>query len=100
MPNFRMSVPHSLPQDDAVARLKQLLGNVRREHADRIQDLQEHWNENVGTFRFSAMGFAVSGTVEVTPTEVQLSGTLPFAASLFKSKIEATIRERAAELLA
>jgi putative polyhydroxyalkanoic acid system protein len=80
-------------------RIKQLLENVKKEHSDRISDVREQWTGNVGTFSLSAMGFSVSGTIAVTPTEVQLSGDLPFAASFFKSRIEATIRERATELL-
>jgi hypothetical protein len=94
-----VSVPHRLSQEAAIQRIKELLANVKKEHSDRISDLREQWTGNVGTFSVSAMGFSVSGTIAVTPTEVQLSGDLPFAASFFKSRIEATIRERATELL-
>ena len=94
-----MSVPHKLSQEDAMKRIKGLLENVKREHSDKISDVREQWTDNVGTFSLSAMGFAVSGTIAVTPTDVQVSGELPFAASFFKNRIETTIRERATELL-
>ena len=81
-------------------RIKGLLDKVKSEHSDKIGDLREEWTDHVGRFNLSAMGFSVSGMITVTPTDVRLSGNLPFAASFFKSKIETTIRERATELLA
>ena len=100
MPKLNLSVPHKLSQQDAMKRIKGLLEKVKTEHGDKISNLREEWTGHVGTFSFSAMGFSVAGTLEVTPTDVQFSGDLPFAASLFKNKIETTIRDRATELLA
>lgn len=95
-----MSVPHQLPQPEAMKRIKGLLESLKAENLGRINDLREEWSDNVGTFSFSAMGFPVSGTLAVGPADIELSGELPLAATFFKSKIESTIRERAAELLA
>jgi len=100
MATMKMAVPHRLSQDEALNRVKKLLGQVRNQFADKISDLNENWNGNVGTFSFKAMKFAVSGTLTVTPSEVQLDGTLPWAANLFKGTIEKTIKDRAKELLA
>jgi hypothetical protein len=100
MPKLKMVIPHELSQDEALRRIKTLLGEVKTQFADKISDLREQWNGNTGTFRFLAMGLAVSGTLVVKSSEVELSGNLPFAATLFKGKIESTIRERAESLLA
>ena len=100
MAKLNLSVPHKLSQAEAMKRIRGLLEKATSEHGDKISDLQQEWTDNVGTFSFSAMGFSISGTVSVTPTDVQLSGDLPFAASFFKSRIETTIREQATELLA
>ena len=100
MSRLNISVPHALSQQDAMTRIKNLLDKLKTENPGRIDNLREEWADNVGTFSFSAMGFPISGTLAVTPTDVQLSGDLPMAAALFKSKIEATIRDRAAALLA
>ncbi len=100
MATLNMSIPHKLSQDDALRRIKGLLDKVKSEHADKVSDLREEWTDNLGRFSFSAMGFSVSGTLAVTPTQVQFSGDLPFAASVFKSRIETAIRERATDLLA
>ncbi|MFA6432791.1 MAG: polyhydroxyalkanoic acid system family protein [Candidatus Paceibacterota bacterium] len=95
-----MSVPHSLPQGEALLRIKKLLGEVKTQFADKISDLQEQWTGNTGTFSFSAMGFSISGNLTVGQDQVKLDGKLPFAAMFFKGKIEQTVRERAESLLA
>ena len=100
MPKLNMTITHHLTQDEALKRIKTLLGEVKNQFADKISELNEKWNGNTGNFSFSAMGFSVSGTLIVSPSEVKLSGNLPFAANFFKGKIESTIRERAEILLA
>lgn len=100
MPKLNMVVPHRLSQDEALKRIKTLLEGVKTQFADKISDLHEQWNGNIGTFSFSAVGFSVSGTLIVKASEIELSGNLPFAATFFRGKIEATIRGRAETLLA
>lgn len=97
---MRISIPHSLPPAEALKRIKKLLTDLKKEHGDKIQDLEEWWDGPVGTFNFSVMGSAVSGTLEVREGEVVLDGKLPWAAMLFKGKIEQTIREQGEALLA
>jgi hypothetical protein len=100
MPKLNMTIPHRLSQDEALRRIKSLLGEVKEQFSGQINNLQEEWSGDRGTFSFSAMGFAVSGTLAVKRGEVELSGALPFAATLFKGMIESIIQERAESLLA
>jgi len=99
MPNFKMSVPHELSQDEALGRIQKLLGKLRARHSDKISNLREDWDGNVGTFSGSVKGMSVSGTLSVWPSEVLIEATLPFAATLFKGRIESFIRGEAARLL-
>jgi len=99
MPKLNMTVAHKLSQDEALLRIKGLLGEVKTEFAGKISNLKEDWSGNRGTFSFSAMGFGVSGVLTVHESRVELAGNLPFAALPFKGKVEATIRERAEKLL-
>lgn len=99
MAKLNMTVQHHLTQAEAEKRIKNLLGEVKNQFADKISDLREQWNGPQGTFSFKAMGFDVSGTLTVKSSEVELDGKLPFAAGLFKGKIESKIRERAQQLL-
>ncbi len=100
MPKLNMVVSHHLAQDEALKRVKNLLGEVKNQFTDKIRDLREQWDGNTGTFSFSTMGFSVSGTLTVKSSVVELAGKLPFAAIFFKGKIESAVRERAEALLA
>lgn len=100
MAQLGMELTHALSQEEALTRIQGLLGDVKTQFADKIADLKEEWKGNTGTFSFKVMGFAVSGTLKVNNGKVKLDGTLPWLASAFKGKIEATIRERATTLLA
>lgn len=99
MTNLNISVPHDLSREEAVARIKGLLSQMKREYGDSIKDLSEDWRENSCWFRFSVKGSSITGTLDIMSDEVQIKGDLPFAASFFKGKIEETIREKAENLL-
>ncbi len=99
MANFEMSVQHHLTQEEALQRIQNLLEDTKKEHSDKISELQENWNGNVGEFSLTIMGFSISGKLIVTPSTVDIEATLPFAASLFKGKIKELIAERAEKLL-
>jgi hypothetical protein len=100
MANFDMSIPHQLSQGDALQRIKQVLGEVKKEHGDKISNLTENWNGNTGEFSLTIMGFAISGKLAVNPSTVDIEAELPFAASLFKGKIKSLISDKASQLLA
>lgn len=99
MPKLSLAVSHSLTQEEAVKRIKDLLNEIKTQFAGKISDLHEEWHEHTGKFDFSAMGFPVSGTLTVKASQVEISGNLPFAAMLLKGKIETAITDRARTLL-
>lgn len=99
MPNFNLTIPHKLPKEEATKRIKKLLTKVKKEYGSKISNLEEEWSENRGAFSFKATGFAVSGTLIVRTKDVVLDGTLPFAASFFKSKIKKIITDEAKTVL-
>jgi putative polyhydroxyalkanoic acid system protein len=100
MPVIKLSVPHQLGTDEAKKRITKLLGETKAHYGDKISDLEESWVDNRGQFRFKAMGFSVSGNLEVQAGQVAGELNLPFAALPFKSKIESDLSTRAKELLA
>lgn len=100
MPKLSVVVPHHLPQEEALGRIQGLLNDLKRQHADRFTDLEERWSGNDGRFSVKAMGFNVSGALSVQPSQVEITGDLPFAATPFKGRIEQAIRERTERLLA
>jgi len=100
MASLNMTIPFSISQEEALKRIKNLLTETRKEHGDKIDNLKERWDGNVGTFSFTAKGFDISGTLTVQPSTIELNGRIPFAVSLFKGTITNAINEKAAELLA
>lgn len=100
MPDMKVTVPHSLPKEEAKARIQKLVGELQKQYAGMVKNIQEKWTGDTGEFSFEMMGFTVGGAVFVEPSQVRLEGKLPMAAMMFKSKVEDSIRTKAAELLA
>jgi hypothetical protein len=100
MPSLILSVSHRLSQDEALRRIKAVLAQAKVQYSGKISDLHESWNGYLGAFEASGMGQKGSGTIAVNPTDVTVQITLPFAVSLFKSKIESGIRDTLARILA
>ena len=99
MPSLKMSVPHKLERQDAEERLKGLLEKIKERYQDSISNLHEEWGEHSGKFSFTAYGFNVKCAAEVEPEEVKINGELPFAAMMFKGKIEKEIRDTLTRIL-
>jgi len=99
MPNIEMSLPHSIGKEEALSRIKNLLGNVQSRFAGQLQNVQQDWNDNEGSFSFSVMNMPVSGRLTVNNNDVALDGKLPLAAALFKGKIKEVIMEEAKKVL-
>jgi Putative polyhydroxyalkanoic acid system protein (PHA_gran_rgn) len=100
VPKLTVVVPHELTQDEALARIKGLIEQLKERHGSQVTDLHEHWNGYVGTFSGKSMGMTVSGTIAVRPHDIEVAGQLPLMAGAFKGQIEQRIREGAAQLLA
>ncbi|MFA5393346.1 MAG: polyhydroxyalkanoic acid system family protein [Candidatus Ratteibacteria bacterium] len=94
MSTIDITVAHCFSQDEALRRTRGLLERIQKQFAGAINDLQQEWNGNTGTFGFSVMGLSISGKLYVEPSEVKLTADLPFAAVFFKDKIESVIREQ------
>ena len=99
MPAIKVSVPHQLGADEAKQRITELITETKMKFGDKISELEESWVENRGQFRFKAMGFSVSGNMQVDPICVQIEMNLPFAALPFKSRIENDLATRGKVLL-
>jgi hypothetical protein len=95
-----ISVPHKLTQDEAAARVRNLIEQLRGQFGNHASNLQESWNGYTGTYSFEVMGFAVSGKLQISQSDVKMDGQFPFAALPFKGRIEKTAREKLKELLA
>jgi hypothetical protein len=100
MPKIDLSVPHKLAQEEAKSRISNLIADTRTRFAGQVSNLAESWNGHVDTFSFDAMGFSVSGKLDVQPAQLRIELNLPWAAYPFKGRIETEILTHARELLA
>ena len=99
MPKLNVKVDHELGADAAKQRLQTYLDKVKSQHGDKFKDLQENMSGNQGAFSFKTMGFKVAGGVAVNDKNVSVDLDLPFAAMLFKGKIESELRTQLERLL-
>lgn len=99
MRSLKVSIPHHLPQQEALSRIKKLFASLRHEQKEKISNVKEDWNHETGTIHFSALGFDLSAIVTVHHSIVEVIAKVPFAVSLFSGKIKDVIKTRAEELL-
>ena len=100
MSKLALNIPHAQTQEEALSRIKQLLSRLQEEQKGTVTNVQENWDGPNGSFSFSAKGFNIAGTLQVTENEVYLESDLPFAVSFFKGQIASMITEKATALLA
>jgi hypothetical protein len=100
IPGLVVSVSHQLSQDEALRRIRAAVAQAKVQSSGKINHLRESWNGYVGAFEVSGMGQTATGNVAVNPSDVTIQIKLPFAASLFKSKIESGIRDTLTRILA
>jgi len=93
MPKFGVRVPHTLTKDEARSRLERFVEMIEMKYADKVSDLKQSWEGDTLKFHFKTYGISLDGGVTVADKELNLAGDLPFAAMMFKGKIESEIRE-------
>jgi len=99
MAKFNMVIPHGLPQDEALRRIRDEVENLKREYGDKVGDLRDSWRDDTYLFEGVTNGFAVSGVILVKPSQIEIAANLPWLAVPFKGRIETVIRERLMSLL-
>lgn len=100
MPSLLISTPHGLTKEEATERLKTFFNKLKERHQDKVSNLEEQWTDNRLDYSFSTYGFNIKGDLTVEPGEVKVNGSLPFAAMMFKGKIEQSVRDDLEKLLA
>lgn len=99
MPKFSLSVPHSYPPEQVADKLKSFSDKVKEKFQGTVKDVEQSWSGNQMTFQFTTLGMQIGGVLDVREKEVAVEGDLPFAASMFKGKIEGAIKEQLQKLL-
>jgi len=96
---FIVSIPHQLGKDEAVRRLKTGLGGVRTSYGHLFSIDEEVWTGDSLQFRVSAIGQAVSGTIDVAEDHVTLQVYLPWLLAKIAEAVQPLIRKEGTLLL-
>ena len=97
MPKFNFAVPHTAGLENAKKNLRAYLEKQREFAGDKLGDVQEDWSkwdtDHVVNFAIKTFGMAIKGAMTVEPDKVAVDGEIPFAAMMFKGKIEEGFRD-------
>ena len=99
MPKLDLEIPHQLSADEAKARLTQFTEALQSKFQDQVSDLEQSWEGNDLIFGFKTFGIKIEGKISSLDNKLVLDGELPFAAMMFKGKIESEIREQLERLV-
>ncbi|MBA3485310.1 MAG: polyhydroxyalkanoic acid system family protein [Pirellulales bacterium] len=99
MPKFQLEIPHTLSAEEARSRLERFIESLQAKFQDKVSDLSQSWNGNTLSFGFKTFGFKIAGAIAALENKLDVSGDIPFAAMMFKGKIETEIREQLARLM-
>lgn len=99
MPQFSVTVPHRMSQPEAKERVRTLVDRIVQSQGGQVEVLEQTWTENDLRFGFKTFGVKIAGKMTVGPEDVRVVGDLPFAAMLFKGKIETGIEEQLQRML-
>lgn len=99
MPKLSLSVPHRLGKERATEMVKNFAEKIHDRYQDQAKDVEHSWEDNKLQFSFRTMGMNFKGALTVEEDAVNVQGELPFAAMMFKGKIEEGFRGELTKLL-
>jgi hypothetical protein len=97
---FKVTVSHSLSQEEALSRVKSLLQDLRKIYATQITDVQEEWKGGICDFSLKMFVFRIQGSVDVTSQAVEVRGRMPFGTAKYEDRVKTLITNRVKGLLA
>ena len=94
-----VSIPHRLGKDEAIRRIKTGLAEVRTKYSRLFSVSEETWDQARLQFRISALGQAVSGTIDVAEDSVRLEILLPWLLAKLAETLQPLIRREGTLML-
>ena len=98
--DFVVTVPHSLSQEEALRRVKRLLGELKQIYETQISDVREEWSDGSCSFRLKMFVFKIQGSIKVGSQLVEVRGRMPIGTGKYEEKVKSLIESRAKALLA
>jgi putative polyhydroxyalkanoate system protein len=99
VPKFQLDVPHNLGAEQAKSRLERFIEMMQSKFQDKVSDLSQGWSGNTLNFAFKTFGIKINGAIDVQEDALKVAGDIPFAAMMFKGKIESEVRQQLERLV-
>jgi len=99
MNTIDIKLPHAIPPDEALRRIKELVTTLQHEHSTNIKNVKEKWTGHEGSLSFSVKRISVAAKIYVGVDTVRVSSRLPFVLSFYRNRITKKIWEKGTELL-
>lgn len=99
MIEINTAVQHCLGQEEAIARIHQMVASLTQRFPQQVHQVNLHMKDHRFDVSFAAYGYLVSWRAEVYDDQVSLMGHIPESASKFKSKMEQAVVTRLEEAL-
>jgi len=93
-----VKVSHCLGSDRAKRRLAKKIEELQKEFKGKFT-LDSLWEDDSLKFQLKAAGIKMRGLLKVSDASVSLVGTLPFALTPFRGKIESTLKAELEKIL-
>jgi hypothetical protein len=87
-------IPHRLGKDEALRRIKEGIGRAKNEFAWLLSLEEETWAGDRLSFRVSALGQRVSGSIDVYEANVRLEVVLPWLLARFAKAAQRVIGQK------
>ena len=97
MPKVNVNIPHSQDPAQVAEKIKPALEKTLTDF--QAQDLQINWAETSADFQFKSLAFTIKGNVDITADQVAVEVELPFAAMMFKDKVQKALSKNIARVL-
>lgn len=94
MPNISVAIPHDASVDEIKSVVDESLDKLIKNFEGK--NPSKNWDGSKCEYSFSSLGFSIKGDVDVKDKEIVVSVQLPFAAMIFKDKVEKAIKKQMA----
>jgi hypothetical protein len=94
-----LTVPHRLTQEEARARIAAGVTEVKTKYGTTLAQVEECWLGNRMDFRVGVLGQAVTGRVDVGPSDVNLELDMPWILAAIAGHIRPQIEGQTRKML-
>ncbi len=89
MPKVSVAIPHNRDPDEVVKHAEPYIEKLVEDFQG--DNLEMEWSGRTAEFSFKSLAFSIKGHVAVEENQIAVNVDLPFAAMMFRDKVEKAI---------